>query len=1049
MLGLFALATQQGSAQTYRNLWNTRFRTISSGIQSATIVDVDDPTDTTAVRNQILGQMQSRGIAQASALQREIAFLRKNRLIKPNQTFGMNGTVIVRHKGKLQIPTSKAITRGAGDDLTFNIATTGQGAFAPADATELQSLINLLYPELRDNILGRPGWSGTVTVKNLDPRLGHVDEVLGALLVINGNNVEIWFPTFNAYETKFLAMAQVIAQAFHAKQRIAYDAWEIGMARAAAVAAAVRLQSRIPVATPVDPSNGFYYTPYYDALNQPALSNNTFTPPAKSDQPFNPATLSGMLVPRMQMSSTAWLKCYIENPNFFKQFNTGSADGLGAGGYYSAFNTDSTIANDVSRLRAIAKSAVPTVELLDFDAWFEQQFIFDTSITPGNKIYVYSQPTFPTNAQGTDSGAALFVVNYRTSSSGDESDLSGTANLIYWDYSFINRLLLPSFEQVDIVNGFGTVSPFFTDIGGSPADKMRVAVDVPMSQQYVRIYLPAGQTGTANAPNDVSGVTIGANGGTINIAFEGSSSSISGNVVQGAFGLLGGNGAMPEGLSRTHITFTPTSGTAVQIQRNTYQRRDSLTRLGVFPVFNLFALTSSQTLSTTIPAGAQLITLPIKPYTNDLAKLLGVDPTKTLLAQYRQDVSGSDKYLKYPSLPQYQPGYALWSNFSAPVNATNIRGERTDVQPFVSINLPFGWTQIGSPYLSNLNVTTDLQVQYLGGEVLTLSEAISRNLIAAGIVGWTTAGGYQDITSASVQNVPQNVLEAWKGYWIRVLVTEGVTLTYLNPANRSARSRSALPPPAESNHWRVSLTVRDADGNESGAALGQSPNGSDTFSPALHVAEPPPFTRAATLSVRFPHSDWEGGGNFLTDIRRSNSRSEWDFVVTVPQPQQDYRLTWQGLTSLPRGTRLTLIDKETGTRQLLNSRASYAFRTGTNSTTRAFQIVAEPRGVGHLRVMGLTAQSPLGATGRAAQSVTITYDLSTSAEAHIEIRMGGRMVRRLGFGRAVPFGTNQVLWDTKDDAGRTLPGGAYTVEVIAKNPDGEQTRSIIPLLLSR
>ncbi len=844
-------------------------------------------------------------------------------------------------------------------------------------------------------------------------------------------------------------MAQVIAQAFHAQNPIAYHAWEIGMARAAAVASAVLLQSRFSAQNPVDPANGFYFTPYYDALNQPALANNTFTPPTKSDQPFNAASLSGMLVPRLQMSSTAWLKCYIENPNFFKQFNTGSADGLGTGGYYGAVKTDATIANDVTRLRAIAKSAVPTVELLGFDAWFEQQFVFDTSVTPGNKIYVYSQPTFPATAQGTDSGAALFVVYYRTASTGDESDLSGAANLIYWDYNFVNRLLLPSFEALNITNGFGTVAPFFTDIGGNPADTMRIAIDVPLNQQYARIYFPAGRTGSPNSPNDVSGVLIGATDGAISVTFDGGTGAITGTAVQGAFGLQGGAGAMPEGLSRTRISFTPTGGTAVQIQRNTYQRRDSLSRLGVFPIFNLFALAPTLTLSHVFPAGPQMITLPLKPFSNDIAKLLGTDPAKTLLAQYQQGSSATDKYLKYPSLPLYQPGYALWSAFSSDVNATNITGERTDAQQYISVNLPFGWTQIGSPYITNLNITTDLQFQYLGGDVLTLAQAISQNLVAAGIVGWTTAGGYQDIASATVQGTPQNTLEAWKGYWIRVLATEGVTLTYANPANRSARSRALYSPPIATNHWRVALTVRDAQGNESGAALGQSTNGSDSFVPALHVAEPPPFTRNTTLSVRFPHPDWGSGGGYLTDIRRSGTPSAWDFVVSTPQAEQDYRLYWQGMSTLPRGTRLTLIDKETGSRQLLNSRASYAFRTSANTLTRKFQIVAEPRGAAPLRVLGLTANAPFSASGRAVQSVTINYELSSSASTQIAIRLGGRTVRRLGYGRAAPSGANQTVWDTKDDAGRALPGGTYMVEVTAINSDGEQTRAIVPLLLAR
>src|SRR5262249_14598120 len=272
------------------------------------------------------------------------------------------------------------------------------------------------------------------------------------LLVINGSHVDIYLPSFSNDQDLFPAMSQTMAQAFHARTRIAFDAWEIGMARAATVVAARDLQSFN--GTSLDPANGFYYTPSYDLLTHPPLPNTPFPPPTKPNQPFNPTTLSGMLVPRLQMSSTAWLKCYIENPSFFKQFNAA---------YYAAFTADHNVANDVTRLRALAKSVVATVELQDFDTWFERQYILDSSVTPGPKVYAYTQPTFPSNTQGDDSGAVIFVVYYQTTTTGDETDLSGLSNVVYWDFDFANRLFLPSFEKINIVNGFGTVAPFFTN----------------------------------------------------------------------------------------------------------------------------------------------------------------------------------------------------------------------------------------------------------------------------------------------------------------------------------------------------------------------------------------------------------------------------------------------------------------------------------------------------------------------------------------------------------------------------------------------------------
>ncbi|MCS6775331.1 MAG: FlgD immunoglobulin-like domain containing protein [Chloroherpetonaceae bacterium] len=1064
LAGLLSGGALPAPAQkAYRNLVNTRFRTVSNGPQSALIVDVKDPQDGAEVRRRVLQAAAARGSARATALAQELAFLRQRGVIRPGQPLDLVDAVIVRHNGRLQLPAGRRDRgRGPNDELTFNFVTTGEGAWNPQVAANLASLANLVYTELRDNVYGRPGWSGTVTVRNLDPRLGRTDEVLGALLVLNGASVEIYFPSFNAFETQFLAMAQVIAQAFHGPRRIAYDAWEIGMARAAAVAVATRLQPQIrQLGQSVNPANGFYFTPLYDVLNQPPLGNNTFTPPTKSDQPFNPTTLSGMLVPRLQMSATAWLKCYIENPDFFKLFHTGSADGRGAGGYYAAHIADPTVANDVNRLRQIAASALPSVEGVPFQQWYEQQYVLDTSVTIGPKIFAYAQPTFPTGQQGTDSGAAVFLVYYRTTPDGDEIDLSGTVNVIYWDFTFQNRLFLPSFETVTINNGFGSVAPFFNGIGGSPPneDKMRVAMDFPVGKEYVRVYFPAGRTGTEAQPNDFSGVVVGASAGALQVQYEGGSATINAEVVQGAFGTIGPAGSVPNSFSRTRLTFTPAGGDPIEFRRNTAFNNT----FDVAPLFVLYVPEQPGSFTHTFAPGLQMISLPFRPLggnVNALVTALGLDPGNVLLAQYRQDLQGTDKYLRYPSLPLYQPGYALWSNFPTPRTITGVRGERTDNQSEISVPLQFGWTQIGTPYPVSTNILTDVTFQYLGGDILSYTDAVQRGWIAPGVIGYSPQAGYQDITTTENLSFPRNILEPWKGYWIRVLVTEGITMTFSNPATRASRARNGrtrgmTDPVDKPGGWRMPIFVRDAQGHVSSAVLGQSPRGADTYVPSLHVAVPPSITRAATLGVRFPHPGWDNGqggaaeSEFLTDIRRTGQRSTWDVKVTVPEPDREYTLGWSLAGGIPRGMRLTLIDTENGVRRVMNNSSSYTFRAGREALARRFQIIAEPRAAGRVRILNVSAVPTPATGGRAVPAVAISYELSDVADTVVEIRSGGRLVRRLNAGRAAQIGLNQTVWDTRDDQGRILPAGAYTVQVTARTPEGDQARVVVPLLLTR
>ncbi len=1048
-----------GAQSAYRNLSDAPFRSVSSGPQSAFVLDVKDATNEAAVRAAFQQKIVPLIAARNAALRQELTAMRLRGLIKPGESLDVSDTVLLRQNGKIVVPAGRK-TRGPADELTFNIVTGDgtNGTFTAADAADLQTLINLVYPELRDDILGRPGWSGTVTVRSLDPTLGTINEPVGAVLMVTGSGVEIDFPSFQNYGFRFLAMAQVVAQAFHARQRIAYDAWETGMGRAAAVAAAQRLTlaGRIPTGQSVNPANGFYYTSYYDLLNQPALGNNTFFPSSRSGQAFNLSTLSGMLVPRLQMSSTAWLKCFIENNAFFKTFNTGSADGSGTGGYYAAYAADATIANDVSRLRTLASAASPSVEGDPFQTWFEKQYIFNTSVTPGNKLFVSTEATYPKNANSNDSGAAFFVVYYATSRDGNETDLSGSANIIYWDYTFANRLFLQSFDTLQITNGFGTVAPFFTGIGNN--DRERVAVDFPVNKESVRVYFPTGQTGLDTAPNRFSGVVVGSDAGALVASFDGGSSPVNTAALAGVFSAPQGTAGIPNNFSRVTLTYTPTGGTAATFHRNVLIRDNNDPNGVVAPLLQIVAPGPTDSLAHTFLGGPQMISLPIRPLNGDFAAAIGLPANQALLAQYRQDLLTADKYLRYPNLPLYQPGNALWASFSTTFTTGAIVGERTDVQKYISIPLQFGWNQMGTPYNQSLTVGSDLQFQYQGGDAVDYATAVTDGYIAPGIFAYDAfTGGYKDITSSAVTVAPINTLEAWRGYWIRVLVTEGVTITYANPTNRSVSRSIKVTRAAASRRadgWRMPLFVQDAEGHRAIATFGQAARGADSFVAILSAAAPPALTRGVpALSVMFPHADWDAGaggdGNFLTDIRRSNSRSVWNVIVTVPAAAQEYTLSWQDAALIPKGLRLTITDMETGAKQALNSTNAYTFRMAANATTRSFQIAAEPGGAGRLRISNLTAGLPLLPGGRAASKVTIAFEMSQGAETSVEIRAAGRVVRHLSIGRAVSAGINQMLWDLRDDRGIALSGGTYTLEVTAHTSEGDVTRAVTPLLLTR
>jgi hypothetical protein len=138
----------------------------------------------------------------------------------------------------------------------------------------------------------------------------------------------------------------------------------------------------------LDPTANNLYSllKFYDVLNQPTLGNPSFFA-VPGEVSLSGFSLGKMYFPRLAMSGAAWLKVYAENPNFFRQFNEA---------YYAQINSGLPfpIQGNVPALRGIARTFAPNVEGQAFDAWYEQQFVLDTSVSVGkNCTRSRSRPT--------------------------------------------------------------------------------------------------------------------------------------------------------------------------------------------------------------------------------------------------------------------------------------------------------------------------------------------------------------------------------------------------------------------------------------------------------------------------------------------------------------------------------------------------------------------------------------------------------------------------------------------------------------------------------
>ncbi len=1049
LLLLCLIAFAPSHAQTYRNVVNQRFNTVANGPMQAIIVDVPNLDDTLAVHRAVAAKVNAVRQARESVLMREVQILKQHGYFKkrdPNPGFA--DIVVLRQNGRLVLPQPR--TSRAGNELTLTFPAPGApGSWPAAQQTEYQNVWDTVYGTLRNNVWGAPSWNGAVKLvngDNLTPIISDRNSLAGG--VFNASTNEIIDSVHPSAQTRVLNLTQMMALAFRGPDAISYDVWERGMARAATLitvrSVLTLLEPRLFPTGTIDIADPLYHAlDRYELLNQPALGNDRFFPVSQVNDPVNTASLAGMLYPRLQMSGSAWLKVAEENPSALRQFNAA---------YYLALLSNPGLKNSVPGLKALMAGIVPTVEGIAFTDWYQQQYILDTSVTPGEKLYAWSFADRPDTAAKDDFAIGIVLVYYRTqfdaNNNSNEANLNGTCYPIYWDYTFGFRLFLTAqFERADIRNGITSPSldpTFFGNIGGDPAQegRMRVTIDLPVNSNSVRLYTAPRSMGSAAAPNNFWGTVVGADTGTMRIDVENGVSKEF-DVKQGAFGGVIDASAFAQP-RRATLTFTNTAN----------QKTIRKVNLGYNEYVSVFYATDSvQSVTSTLPAGPAMISFPILPLHGKAEEAL-LNPannaplfnsTNLLLAEWRQSVNSDDKYLKYPFMDPLQPGHGYWSDLSG-ATPVKIAGRVLNNDADVSTGLLHGWNQIGNPYQQTIDIT-DLQFQYL-------ADNVPQNLANAILKGWIVAQDVAGVGQVAIFDyvpssgyVKATQLVPWRGYWIRALVSEGVTITFPNPsrAARSVRMTRAAPV-SKTTGWSIPLRIAGPNGYASTAYLGMSDQASSGYDNKFDALLPPAFSRAVP-SIAFSHPDWgDNAGDYYSDIRPSTSRQAWQLSVYTPAPNTNYTLSWANLTGVPRSTRLILLDTATGRRQYMQSSSGFSFNSGT-TPTRNFQVIPELRGRTALRISNVIPRQSRAVGGR---SVEIGFDLSSGAEVATEIRgADGRVLRRLGPGRATAAGTNQVLWDTRDDRGVTVASGAYIVKITAKTPEGETTTVIQPVLLVR
>ena len=779
LVALWLAGASAAGAQTFRNVVNAHFATVSDGPQSALVVDVPSGAkaaqidDAVSRKLRALWKVSGRAVTLSSGRARTRAVGRKR------DFYPMSTVVVVRQAGKLIV---KMPTRAIGGG-TLNFVFTGfNGAQVLSNngsAVVVEDFLKtlLLGDGQREGLYnkvvrlyGQPAWSGTVEVKSLgffedgnatDPQR----QLFGAY---DASNSRILLPLYSSIDSTAHAFLLNVLHAFHGPAVLQYDAWEQGMIRAAAAVLA-----RDPQLGFLDPTANFWYTllPRYDVLNQPALSGPRFVPASQENIGIDGKfTVGKMIWARMAMSGAAFLKCYIENPDFFKNFNAA---------YYSQLDpgAPSSLAGNVPALKAIAASIVPNVEGIPFNDWFARQYVLDTAVTPGAKLYAFVFP-FDADAQQQQS-ATVVLVYYRStydqaSGKDDETLLTGRAYAIYTDASgqrFPTGGAQGDAAQID--EGEGALTPTFTVGQGNEIG--RLTMDFAVGSETVRTYLPFGLSG------DLQAVGLGASAGSVSATQLttlplGTSRSKAATMANRAFALSFA-GASDE-LYQSQFAIDDGG-----VQRIVRKNLGDGAQLVVLPAPSGGVVSVNRLFDPNPNALPHLVSFPVRPLNSSVEAALNLPGTDFLVSGFDASRAAYQTLNPgQPSAPALAPGAGFWFKYAPASGSGSVRLTLSGVAPPTDTDFPvaarYGWNLVGSPFGTAVALST-VRVKLQDRDPVTWDEAVSGNLVLADVYGFDPALGYVKTDTLDGAN--------WKGYWLRVLAPTGVTL--LLPGPRSGDPR--------------------------------------------------------------------------------------------------------------------------------------------------------------------------------------------------------------------------------------------------------------------
>jgi hypothetical protein len=443
-----------------------------------------------------------------------------------------------------------------------------------------------------------------------------------------------------------------------------------------------------------------------------------------------------------------------------------------------------------------------------------------------------------------------------------------------------------------------------------------------------------------------------------------------------------------------------------------------------------------------INAGANLLSTPWNFADSSWEAILGLVAGQDFTAYQWDPIQNG-----YVTATSASRGSGYWIVASQPYGERTLQSSPTVPADITTgaraIQLQQGWNLIGNPYnyaiplgqilgATNANTTTNF----------TWDQLVSQGFVNGALAYYNTSTGGYSYVQADTDLLEPNV-----GYWIYVTVAQPLTIAYppvyeefVPNSNRSKTN----PWTQTNNQWHLQMSVR-----QNGVVDGQNFLGvasTPAIVQKLQIAKPPVLpTKAQAVSLAFT-TQLNGKSTRMAQVLSTpNSKLQYSMSVTSPQAGE-VTVTWPNIKTLPNTVQARIIDTATTRSVPMNQVSGYTY-TAQAGQTRTFTIQVQPGTPGRAVIGNVIVSS----SGRAPGSpMTISYTLSNAATTTVQIinRAGAAIYQAIS-GRSDAVGTNSVVWNLRDSANRNVAPGPYTVVIMAVTPDGQASRRVVPVNVTR